>query len=234
MSDQPVPEPTGNPAEPDRHGQADTLDAGYDQARSASHRTAGTTRPRSTGMVSSRRAALVRQHAVRPGRRSAAGGQRAVRAAVLRADRPAAGLVGGPPLRGPAPGSLLGPAVLDTATGRRRQAALAPDLVGSPAAAAVTAVAAGGIAVAVDRPGSSSQQTALGTSNSQVPFGPGRHRAGIAHLAQRRFRIAVRRHRTRTRNRLRRLQRVERFDQRADHRPGQHRTAGRRRTSPPR
>lgn len=45
-------------------------------------------------------------------------------------------------------------------------------LVGSLAAAAVTAVAAGGIAVAVDRPDSTSQ-TALGTSNSQVPFGQG-------------------------------------------------------------
>ncbi|MDQ1743656.1 MAG: hypothetical protein QOE23_1995, partial [Pseudonocardiales bacterium] len=45
-------------------------------------------------------------------------------------------------------------------------------LIGSVAAAAVTALAAGGIALAVDRPGSgSTQQTALNSPTSQNPFG---------------------------------------------------------------
>jgi S1-C subfamily serine protease len=47
-------------------------------------------------------------------------------------------------------------------------------LIGSVAAAAVTALAAGGIAVAMDRPDQgSSQQTALSSPNGQPPFGQG-------------------------------------------------------------
>ena len=97
-------------------------------------------------------------------------------------------------------------------------------LIGSLTAAAVTALAAGGIAVAVDRPDQgSSQQTALSTPNAPgavrqgstgqapaFPFGSGSDRFGWL-------------------KRVRRFRRFRRFHQRTDHRPGHHRTAGRRR-----